>query len=360
MKNTAFLIGILGMASGFAAEYNASTVDDRLAALEKKVFDAPIRSREYGFNAWGEFLWWRGNLSLPYAVSHTLTTAFDLDTNQKIRNVRMGYDPGFRLGIGYETRHDQWDTALIWTCFNQEGKNSVRKTDIMDIHAVWESSQPPGTINSAVAKATLHLHLQTLDYVLGKSFLWSQPFRFRYFMGIKGATLRVRDHILYDGTSVPDNFPLTEHVKVANYFRGLGLTNGLETFWNIKGGWGFFGRAELAALWGRFITKQRDRFESPNTSGLHTPFTLKNRNKLYDVKLNFICALGLFWKREFCKKKALLTLSAGYEFNYWPNQILLNNFLEVQQNDQGGSALLFQQPSDIGFQGYDVRARLDF
>ncbi|MDR3624066.1 MAG: Lpg1974 family pore-forming outer membrane protein [Chlamydiales bacterium] len=341
----------------FTSIVHGSSTNKQLSTLECVNFRNPAYCQD-DVQISGELLYWKTNVQIPYALTHESSVSPNIDTNQKIQNVSFDYNPGFRIGAGYKFSENQWDTNVIWTYFQETDHSSVFRTDTIDVHTLWDVGTASGILSATSATAGFTQNFQTLDAVLGKTFFPNKPTILRYFIGIKGALIKEKENIFYNGTSNGDGLPLSSTVTLTNDFKGIGLTNGLNATWNIAEGWSLYGKGEFAALWGNFDLEQNYFFQG-TTTDFPVPFTINNQNTIYALKMNLVTAIGVAWKYRF-NNAALLTLSFGYEFNYWPNQVLLANFFENDQNLNGGLALLFQQPSDVGIHGFVLKAGLDF
>jgi len=61
-----------------------------------------------------EFLYWMvKNNAAVVATKETVTD--DASIYKKVERVNFKFEPGFRLGLGYNSTHDEWDIYAYWT-----------------------------------------------------------------------------------------------------------------------------------------------------------------------------------------------------------------------------------------------------
>ena len=76
--------------------------------------------------------------------------------------------------------------------------------------------------------------------------------------------------------------------------------------------------------------------------------------------MNLVSEIGLKCHIPLREDRARLTLYAAYEFNYWPNQFMITQFLKASISGDASQPILIQPQSDIGFQGFNFGASLEF
>jgi hypothetical protein len=207
------------------------------------------------------------------------------------------------------------------------------------------------------ASGKMQENLQVIDLNFGKIFRWSNPFSFRFYTGLKGAFVDEKFTIVYDGTFTDITRPTTETIVIKNNCKAIGLNNGLNFNWNLCKGLSFYTRGEIAILWSDFSIKFNELLDVGGD--INASFDVRSTNPFTSLKTNLVAEAGFNWNVDLsCSAK--LSLFAGYEFNYWPNQIIWNRYLINQSDLTGGIAYILQELGDVGFQGLNVGGSLSF
>ena len=361
------LISLFAIVASMASILEEPSIISRVNCLEMKVFDDSPYEDLWRVRVWGEALYWKTSVDgLPFAHSYdTTAVAFpgvgtiNLDHNRELHNVNLGYGPGFQFGLDMMIPFDNWDIALIWTrLYQSAGADTVRMPGT-DLNTVWDQL---GLFVATTADATLTSHFQTIDLDLGKMILWSKPFSFRPYFGLRSASLHFGEDIEYVGVLSNIGFPAdidcNADITLKNNFSAFGLLTGLDTFW--KFGWGFelFAAGEVTLLYGKFTLTQNETVISasltPNVVPLFTTETV------FAVKSNFVFDGGLQWSYAYWKNRAKIILSVSYEFSYWPNQILLERTIVQEPVTSASPVTVIPAIGDIALQGFNFSLALDF
>ena len=145
---TGFFWGVLALLAGVSC-INASSMF--VAAEEQKVQAIPqapdsgnglpnisARFKPYStsVDVFADLLVWKAEESGSETWAEVITSS-GATTHCDVRDVRFGWDAGFRLGLGYGMRRDQWDTQLYYTWFRTRGRvyGSVRWSNSSKINA---------------------------------------------------------------------------------------------------------------------------------------------------------------------------------------------------------------------------------
>ncbi len=284
----------------FTGMLNANTkahmrnLDDRISALEQK---AELSGDEINPSArpvvenvdifvLGEVLVWK-------AREDNLTYAVNMDQVPTINGVESGdgvhfrgkWEPGFRVGIGYNSRHDGWDLTLLWTHFQSKDKKHheddcdcctntsceifqpvyyPKDYNLTDGSFPSDTTQGP-SVSEAQSKYW-RARLNLVDLELGREFYAGRWMTLRPFIGARGMWLRQKLKFEYetkDGGTFLDPFettsggdPNSDFVFLKNNFWGVGLRAGLDATWGLGCGVSLYSQAALSALWGRFKLAQ--------------------------------------------------------------------------------------------------------
>ncbi len=276
-------------------------------------------ARESGSDNWAEVI---------YADGSTTTC--------NIRDVRFGWDPGFRVGVGYGMRHDQWDTQLYYTWFRTEGNDRVSNRP----GSVYSSyignfyvDNPTGAGISGVAyqkaKIDWMLHFNIFDWELGRAFWVSKALSLRPFIGLKGGWIHQSIHTTWHNPnlSLPQYAGATpfdtgkEHLT--NNFCGVGPCGGLNTKWNLyvrpTSLLNLFGDFSGAIMWGRWS------FGDQYKNDIHQKVTIKTAPFSSGASM-FRAMMGLGWDASFNRERFWFSTRIGYEMQFWLNQLQFYSF----------------------------------
>jgi hypothetical protein len=128
-----------------------------------------------------DWLIWQANESgLGYALNNTGATSVNTPEegtmgSGSVKNPHFDWEFGFRVGLGYNMPHDEWDMHLNWTWFHDKAHSSTTAgsgaTDALFptfMHPNAFDPFPAVAANSA--HAHLKLHLNVLDLELKTTF----------------------------------------------------------------------------------------------------------------------------------------------------------------------------------------------
>lgn len=312
------------------------------------------------FNLFGDFLYWKASLD---GVGYATTAVEVLNTDGtvgldrfKTRIVHFEYDPGFLIGAGIGLPYDQWDIGVRWLRFYTTGRDKAHGSLIAAVgnRIILDSIGMLENLLSPPSKATAEckIHLNLIDLVLGRTFLWSHYFEFKPFAGLRAAWVDLDWDIAFTMPIIVPSIVDQSYafLDIDNDFNAVGFLGGFESKWSFYKGFGLFSYATLALIYGKSSERTKEEFFLVPALGTTTfEQTLKARNSTHAVKSVFDIALGLKWEIHFKQRYGFL-IHAGYEFFYWPN---------VTQKTIA-QATRVRDRSDLSFQGIIIGAKFDF
>jgi hypothetical protein len=342
-----------------AAIHKLESLEEKLTTLEIESGIKP-RPEKTSFNIFGDFLYWKASLDgVAYATTAVIVPSIaggTVSDDFKARTVHFDYSPAFQIGAGVGLPYDHWDIAVHWLRSYSTGRDKAHGalTEAVGNRVIFESI---GLIQEALSlpnKASAHcrVHLNVVDLVLGRTFLWSKYFSFRPFAGIRGTWLKLNWNIAFTAPVQPTAaFPQSStDAKINNHFNAGGLVGGFESKWNLCQGFGFFSYATASLVYGESEEKTKQEFfsiASASSAPLEQTFTAHNAS--HTVKGIFDIAVGLKWERDLSKNCRIL-LRAGYDFFYWPS-VTQKTIVQLSR---------IRDRADLSFQGLVVGGRLDF
>lgn len=304
-----------------------------------------------------EFIYWNvSEHGLEYGTEVAIVR--ETETTPEIvagRTHKLGdkWEPGFRVGLGYDLPCDGWDVVAYYTnlyskshshtftdptsddFFNPTYITVDQGTEFDDIHASWK------------------LNLNLLDFELGREFCVSSCVTIRPFIGVRAAwidqSITTR---LFNVTDTTDDFVARSRTKTK--FDGAGLRGGLDSEWKL--GWcgiSIYGQSAASILYGRFKNSYHEfSFESP----IDPVGTVVVDNDNYNACVAIAdAAIGLRWKEYFNCDTIALTLQVGYETHFFWDQA---QFIRPTARD--GFARTERFAHDLNTNGVTFAAKLAF
>ena len=191
---------ILGQSSGAVAGHVEAAIEEKLTSLE---VESGIKTppEKTSFNVFGDFLLWKTSLDgVAWSTTAELVPGIaggDVFDDYKTRTVHFDYDPAFQIGAGVGLPYDHWDIAVRWLRSYSTGRDHAHGVKlpvignrvILDSIGMIQGIFNPLFAQTATAKCRVHLNL--VDLVVARTFLWSKYFSFRPFAGIRGVWLNM-------------------------------------------------------------------------------------------------------------------------------------------------------------------------
>lgn len=271
-----------------------------------------------------ELLYWRpfvggidecgsGNFSETIASDGRVISRF----NGRARNPDFDWDPGFRLGAGYEFACSNWGVAAFYTYFHSRSHGS-------NSHDSDSNSSESYGFDNRENRLRWNINFDLIDVVAGYEADVGSCFTFRPFIGLRGARIDQkvhRGHFQSSGdnfsTSSNDYFSTNRnHFGGKNHekFTGVGPLVGIEADWNVWCGFRLYANASTSWLYGKF----RVRLNEFDNFDYFDDFCHIRKN-LDATLANFDAGLGIRWETCFCGDMRLF-LQLGLEhhqyFNY--------------------------------------------
>ncbi len=326
-----------------------------------------------GVFATGEFLYWRGEQEgMTFAVSSkaptgTLGFLNGLPTlkSGETLDLNFEWDPGFRVGLGYNMLHDEWDIVAYWTRLNNDA-HAEKSTNIpASLSSTWANISELGPLS----KATAHWNLgyNVADIELGRSFFLTRSLSGRPFFGLRGVWIRENFHFHYSGQAYSVSDPIdpivaNTHIgpvtiKGHNNYSAGGLRAGFGMNWRFNSQFSLYGRGSGTLAYGRFHTKLH--YET-NPAFLLDP--VSDTDHFNRVRTNLQADIGLQWETNFNDDKCHVLLAVGYELSEWFDMNQLTWYwgnIGIPAFVPNTNIYEFRR-GDLGLQGATATLRFDF
>jgi len=238
----------------FVPKGRIENLEQRVADIEQKTIMDKFEGKtlltrccedEDSFAIYADFLWWRAqNNGFRYLYKIIAERTTDL--------VSMPYDwdPGFRVGLGYNSCYDGWDLYTYWTRFHNKSSQTLRNYDFSDESSMLaillpvlnidinllNAGQPTlGTPEIGYCKATVDIDYDTADLLLDRDFFIGKSLALKPFFGLKALFLKQKFFVRYADPDPANNWgPLMPYdIKLENKYWGVGPKIGLNTNWYL-------------------------------------------------------------------------------------------------------------------------------
>lgn len=383
--------------SNMSADQKSALIANRVDQITTKNVNGTLGGKlpDYlhnaGFDLDIDFIYWRTDeQGMTYAVLTTpnTTPAGPYQFLYSEQDVDFGFDPGFRIGLGYTFGNvDQWNLFLDWTYFHND-ENTSSFVPTLNATTVGGVTQPyltstqgafqPDQIASSESRWVFNYN--RIDIELGRDFFIGRSTTFRPHWGISAAWLnqsfRVNNNGFY--TSSPDVPPLATgftaggaYTCAENNFHGVALRTGIDMRWMFNKNFGLFGQAAAALYYGRQQNHEKILGNVPNLSSPPQLVSVSSyRSTAFnDLRPELEAAFGLEWCTYFSHDTYRLAIDAAWEIQEWFNQNQIAPTLnEVDSLSTQDYALNRAQPrwyfpsanGNLGIQGFTLKFRLDF
>lgn len=277
----------------------------------------------------GSIIYWKSGYTDMTISSRVQNPGAPSSKHKKI-NLDTEYDPGFKLGIGCNFHRDVWDIFLNWTWL-RSNLTDKEHTHTHKLSTLLGNIVPSETTVNFTNKfkARWDFDFDVLDLELGRNFYISKYISIRPFAGLKGTLIENKLKMNYEHPINSNNVPLqtSMHSKYKENTWGIGPRLGINSRWVLgKSNFAFLANAAGSLIWEDFhpssSTKYLDAQGVPPAIGkIH--FHQQELNPIAEV------FLGFDWGRCF-GRHFYMNLSAGYEMQYWWDQIKTSSFLDTR------------------------------
>lgn len=315
-------------------------------------YNAPARIDVRGswdVYATGAFTFWQSmqdNMDLGYVstigVPNTTDAVVDMDLN---------YAPGFKVGLGMNFDHDNWDTFIEYTWFRGEHGNATHLDPTNpNVTLVPNWGKPTATTYSD-GREHWHLHMDLLDWELARCYFVGTKLSFRPFFAARAAWIRQNMNVVY--AESPNFSDIADFSKNTANSWAVGPRAGLYSNWMLGEGVRLFGNAMGDILFTQY-TKLRSYNGNTDALGHVTSGTQTIQRNLNCLRTHLETELGFGWESYFDNNNWHIDLSASYGFQVFFNQNMFRKFSDAE------SRTSFNPNGDLYVHGLTATARFDF
>jgi len=281
-----------------------------------------------------EFLWLRAvEDELNYGWKGTQEDDASL-ISAKALDQDWEFDPGFRVGLGYNFDYDDWDLHAYYTWLYSYPSTSasippqpINGPDdefIVGLFALQPVNQ--GSLVFELfenVNSSWQLQFNAWDLELGRNYFVGKSLALQPVVGLKGALIRQHLNVHYTTTNTSFTFA-DIYVRCKSRYWGVGPKVGVFGSWDLGYGFSINGDVHGALLYGEFTT----RFSQ---NGIQTDgdlFNLRLTDNSYRLRPMAYLNLGLEWGRCFWEWM-FFSFHVGWECQYWWDQMEFTSFKDI-------------------------------
>lgn len=288
--------------------------------------------RGYQVNLAVDVLYWR-----PEVANNTVTQSGSfppaglpgqvfLPTSGQLKNMSYQWNWGFRVGLGYDFKHDNWDLDLTYTYFG----SNARWDKSMGQNGFYTQTRGSQMIFSGAGYAPVATQVQAsgsfvyqrLDLLLGRDYFVSSKLAVNPHFGLKSAWIENNESVEYGGGAFTSpngqqGFSGNNAKAIDNCKSwGIGPAMGLSSSWYIHGGLSVGMNVDGALVYTSYKTHHKNFFSVPSED------TLIDVTSNYHLFIPMVdLFLGLKWETYFNKDKNYFDIALGWETQMWWDQI---------------------------------------
>lgn len=279
-----------------------------------------------------EFLWWRAenhgfSTALNESSGGLYTTVDGGDSVGSILRVQPNWDPGLRLGFGWNSDYDRWDLFVNWTWYLNHAKSTNIRSDLPidaastdGFYPEWPLANFTGFGPYRTAYGSWKMLYNAIDVEVGRAYFTTPALSFRPICSLRTAWINQKFISKFSQPLQPDIASRQEFFAKNNWW-GIGPRLGVESDWKIGLGIYLLGKASTSLLYGKTSVWT---ISDSQPAGLSS-FVLDRRfvDAFYALVPNLQLFLGIGWKRFVNCGRIAFSIDAGWEANYWWNQFNL-------------------------------------
>jgi len=303
-----------------------------------------------------DFIYWKTmQEGTHYTTTNASTPPNDpLANNPKGKSKVVGYswNPGFKVGIGLNLCHGDWDVFAQYTWLRPKNSESSSGPIVsFDFFANTSS------IKTKRVAAKWKLDFDVIDVELGRNFYLNHTLTMRPFIGLKGTWQDYKETIVtsredyslesdFGGFAVPVSGPQTD--THSSNISGIGFRGGLNLAWYMSKNWSIFGNLAWSILSTKYSDlKYTSEIANVSTNTKTVTDNVKRTNGNYTNKFVGETEIGLRWELWFSNNDYHFSVQAGWEQQTWINWI--NQLDDV-----------WDQYFGLNFHGLTLKFRFDF
>ncbi|NGX63472.1 MAG: hypothetical protein KR126chlam6_00884 [Candidatus Anoxychlamydiales bacterium] len=289
------------------------------------------------------------------------------DRTLQILKFDEDYEPGFKVGLGFHSKHDNWDIFAEYTRLHGNETTSI-DINLQDTNSNFSGFWLIDHLIEASAErftspivSSWKMYLDKIDLEIAKSYYIGTNLIFEPFIGGSAHWLNQNYRQNYDFITIiglPDN--ITSNVLLKNDSWAIGPKFGLNMNWFFFKNFRLFGKGSIDIM-----------FAQNRVSGTHNVVgslgglpAILNPNLINDKKSivrdveDF--SIGLGWGSYFRSDKCHFDLAVSYEIQRYSHTNYMSTYDQTLASSQFRDFAKQENPGDLFLHGLTVSARFDF
>ncbi len=280
-----------------------------------------------------DVLWWRAE---NHGFSVGLNESSDGQFNPNIEGstnigtilrVHPKWDPGLKLGVGWNADYDRWELFANWTWYRNHSRTTTVRSDIArgsvsndGLYPFWPVADTSLYGPYRRAFSSWRMLYSAVDLELGRPFFMTDRLTLNPQLGVRCAWIHQRFRADFMQFLQTAGFSKQEFSGKEHWW-GVGPRAGIQSDWLVGGGLRIIGSAAASLLYG----KTSVRFFSQKEAVGSDVLTVDRRfiDSFYAMVPSLQIFGGLGWGQCFLRDKLYVAVDAGWEVNYWWNQFNL-------------------------------------
>lgn len=211
----------------------------------------------------------------------------------KVHDLDWEWDPGVKVGLGFNLPHDGWDIYAEYTWIKSSASDTTSASNLI---SYWSINVAPLTLVSECLELAgiYHSTMSSWNW-LGIPIL-AKYLKLRIHVGLEGAWIDQKYNV--EQVLTADNS--VDRLALKQDFWGVGLRAGMNTSWQFTYEWSFFGDFDLAILWGEF---DLDRTDSNTPAGGARTININTGVSPYTFEPTLAITAGFRWETWFLENR---------------------------------------------------------
>ena len=293
----------------------------------------------------GSFIFWQ-KLSDQLDLGRSVTTSEDPQRYKAIK-FSTEYEPGFKVGLGFHFKHDNWQIFAQYTRLHQLEKTTYKPSRVEqgNFASSWFITNP-GTISfddisSDGVRGRWKMNLDKIDLELSRPLYTGTHL---IIAPIVGAS----NHWFYQSydLSLEEN-TLPQHIFIKNDSWAVGPRLGIDTKWILYKRFSFFLVGSMSLMF-----SENDISGSGNEDAVGFEMDKIQKLILRDVEE---LQIGFGWNSYFTNDKWHMDISLAYEAQRYSHTNYMSYYSQI--NEENSKQV---KPGDTFLHGLTLAAKFDF
>lgn len=315
----------------------------------------------YDFNVFGSFIYWHAsqeNMDIAY-VPFAPTTSTATTIPGAVAYQDFSYEPGFKVGVGFNTNYDGWVCWAEYTWLHQSVDTYLTAPATPTGTAgTWTASDwftyataatPPVRNTGTAVSSKWKMHMDMVDLVFSRPFYEGTQLTTSPYAGFRGLWLRQNMNITMVQTVATNNSTSQNRSQCWS----LGPVAGVLGHWLLGGGFRFEGNTAMSILYTSYTKLSHSEQDSPAVTAGIVGVSGEASNNVNVLRPTAQIGVGLGWGMYLGNNGSYLDISARYDFLQFWSQNMMRQWIGAAQGQADPAG-------DLQMHGLTANLRFDF